>query len=142
MALSPTSSRASGTGTTVISYVTYAANVTISGTNSGTANTIVTAAAFTADGTTVYCVEFYAPTITPGDVVLLELFEGSTSLGVIGYYAASRDAACTRVYVTPASGSRTYSVRGWRSAVNGTVNASTGGGGVQLAGYIRVTSGA
>jgi uridine phosphorylase len=146
MALAPTSSRSSGSGVAVQTYVAYTGAVTISGANSAAANTIVTAAAFTADGTTLYAVEFYAPTISPFNTsaaVLLELWEASTSLGVIGYYGSmSKDAAYIRVYVTPAAGSRTYSVRGWQSGGNGSVTGGTGGGGLQVAGYIRVVSGA
>jgi hypothetical protein len=129
-------------------YVEFTAGVGCSATTEGTANTIVTAGAFTADGTSAYLIEFFCPSITTpaagGATVDLVLYEDGSSIGKIGRVlnaGASEifgPVSASRRRVS-ASGSRTYSIRGFVSSGTGTANAGAGGNGNVMPGYIRVT---
>lgn len=129
--------------TTVFSYVEFTSNVTISATSAATANTVVTAASVTLDGSTMICVEFYAPTLTTTSTLLLSLWQDSTDLGLVALISGTTEApALVRRFLTPSAGAYVYSIRGYRSSANGTVKGSTGGSDTFLAGYVRVTAGA
>jgi hypothetical protein len=124
-----------------LAYAEYTSNVTVSGASEGAATSVVAAGSFTADGSSAYIVEFYAPTISPGAStgVVVILLEGSTVLGNIAFTSSQGDCLVRRK-VTPASGSRTYSVKAWKAGSNdGTIEAGSGGTGAYLPGYIRVT---
>jgi hypothetical protein len=127
-----------------IAYGEQASNVVISATTEAGANTIVTASAFTFDGATPVKIEYYVPDVSMGAAAVLTvvLFEGSTAIGVLsacsisgstvpGWYGAKK--------LTPTSGSKTYSIRGFRATANCTINMGAGGAGNRMPGYIRIT---
>jgi hypothetical protein len=140
---------AGGGGVTVLDYTEFTAPVTINSTNPAVPVTVVTAGAVAGDGSTLTCVQFYAPAVASasGGQVILQLFDGSTDLGRLAQVGASigsgspRFEVLTRRYLTPSSGSHTYSVRGYETGGNGTVSAGAGGTDTFMPGYIRVTTG-
>jgi hypothetical protein len=131
-------------------YNEFTAAVTVSATTEGTANTVVTASAVTFDGSTIAKIEFFAPSVTlgttSGDQVIFLLYLDGASIGIIGQMnlnpagGAIFPAPLAR-RLTPASGSRTYSIRAYKVGTgNGTVTAGVGGTpAVYLPGYIRIT---
>jgi hypothetical protein len=138
-------------GVIELSYVEFTSPVTISATTEGAANTVVTAGAFTAAGSTKYCIECYSPGAYFGSnspaTVRHVLYEASTVIGQIGIQGGFSGTESvempfyTRTYLTPSAGSRTYSWRAFRLNVNGGVDVGAGGSGNYMPGYIRITSG-
>src|SRR5262245_3178839 len=143
-----------GGGVTVLSYVEITSPVSLRATNETAATTVVTAAAVTCDGSTVVCVEFHTSEIRvaaasnaearlllyqDGSLIgrLAEFYAGSTNGG--GFYSP----VFVRRFLTPAAGSRTFSIRGVNAAGAATVQAGSGGStaGSPMPAYIRVTSG-
>lgn len=138
-----------GSGYTEVTYNAITSGVNITATTEATANTIVTASSFTADGTSAYLIEFFAPAVRPdtgaiGRILDLYLYEGSGSVGQLAQFrtpAAQSDnkPAFVACRLVPASGSRTYSVRGDVSAGTGVISAGAGGSGNLMPAYIRIT---
>lgn len=118
-------------------------------TTQATADTVVTAGAFTADGTSAYLIEFYSYSVIPGATaagrnVSIQLFDGATAIGTLGIVQTPA-AAATVVPVraarrlVPANASKTYAVKAIVNAGTGTIDAGAGGSGVAMPGYIRIT---
>lgn len=133
---------AGGGGEVASTYTAFTADVSITATTEATANTVVTAGAFTADGSSAYVVEFFAPGVGTGtNVTKLWLYQDGASIGQLGVSLILSGSA-TPVMVgrrlVPASGSRTYSIRASVDAGTGTVYAGAGGNGNVCPGYIRV----
>lgn len=135
-------------GSRQLAYAEITANVTISATAEASATTIMTAPAVTLDGSTAIRVECFLPALTTAAaanaVVVLPLFDGGTSLGLIGQFRTpAAIGAQTPVLVsrqfTPSAASHTYSLRGFQSGGNGTLFAGAGGAGAFLPAYIRVS---
>lgn len=131
---------------TELNYTEFTAPVAISAVTEGTANTVVTAAAVTFDGVSSAMIEFFAPYIDNSAstrVITVALFEDGVSIGEIAvvYGSASQTIAPVRAARrrTPASGSRTYSVRAYMNASTGVVTAGVGGSAAYVPGYIRIT---
>jgi hypothetical protein len=144
---------ASGGGSSDLSgeeldYVEYTANVSPTATTEATANTVVTANAVSFDGSTTCLIEFYSPSaraaLSTNASMFIWLYEDGTSIGRIARrYQPTTTDADTALYaarrMTPASGSRTYSIRASVSTGTGSLGAGVGGAGVDLPGYIRIT---
>lgn len=128
-------------------YNEFTGNVSVTATTEGAANTIVTASAVTFDGSTTVMIEFFSPLADTGlstAAITLVLFEDGVAVGQIAVEYGSGGAelqAPIRVARrrTPASGSRTYSVRAFMNVGTGSVHAGAGGAGVAVPGYIRIT---
>jgi len=131
-----------------VAYQEWIAQVSITATSEATAQQVVAAPAFTADGSSTYLVEFYAPACGPpgtsGQSLNFILYLDGVSLGLLGvhqgnsanaFYAPSRQ---TR-RIVPAAGSRTFSVRAFVSTGTGLVFGGPGGVGQYVPGFIRVT---
>ena len=133
-----------------VAYAEFTSDVSITATTEGTANTIVTAPSFTADGVSAYLIEFYSVAVEPNSAVAgrsvgLWLYQDGASIGSIGT-ALSQVASITyyatmvaRRRIMPAAGTHTYSIRGSCSAVSATVHAGVGGIGANTPGYIRIS---
>lgn len=127
-------------------YVEKTSNSSITATSAATANTLVTGAAITYDGSTIIKVEFYANSMNnPANVVLrVILVDGSTVVGELAalFGAASIYVPCNgSVRFTPTNASHTYSVRAWVDA-SGTGNIIAGAGGTGTSPYpmyMRIT---
>jgi hypothetical protein len=125
-----------------LAYAEYTSSVTVSGANEGAATTVVTAGAVTGDGSTVMRIEFYcmAMQFTSTDLSIY-LFDGSTSLGLIGYVAPTIGIIPVMMSrrLTPSAASHTYSVRASRNGSNSVFIAGAGGASTNMPGYIRIT---
>lgn len=130
-------------GVTELSYVEFTSTVNITSTTAAAANTIVTSASVSVDGSTKICVEFYAPLVgvVSAATVIITLWQDSTDSGQIGYQSGVVQwPVMLRRFLTPSSGSHTYTIKGWRLTSNGTVEGNTGGS-TRMPGYVRVTKG-
>lgn len=131
----------------LISYTEVTADTAISATTDGTANAIVTAPAYTADGTTPIRLEFYAPKATlasTNTTVTFVLYQASTVVCNLGSYASGGFGAVNSppLYLvrrwTPSSGSKTFGVRAYVNANSATVNAGPGTPGNWIACFLRI----
>lgn len=111
---------------------------TTSGVAPGPANLFTTSISWTADGTSAYRCEFYAPSITTATnagafIVVTFTTDGGTELSRItqnGFGDGTR--ACIQpqyavFYYTPAAGTATLNVRAYHGTAAGTVDAGAGG---------------
>lgn len=131
---------------TQLAYTEFTAPVTITATTEAGANTVVTAPAITFDGATPVVIEFFAPIVdtgAAGQSIAAALFQDGSSIGrmgaIYGPAAAIQAALPLRRRMTPASGSRTYSIRVFINVGTGTVTGGAGGSGNNMPGYIRIT---
>jgi hypothetical protein len=131
------------------SYNEFTSSVNITATSGATANTVVTASAFTADGTSAYLVELFAGAQQASNVagrsLNHDLYLDGSAWDFIGQIVAvaagaSPNVPCyyARRFVF-ASGSHTLSWRAHVSAGTGVISAGAGGGGAFSPGFIRIT---
>src|SRR5688500_13091450 len=130
-----------------LAHAEITADVTISAATEATAQTVVSAGAVTFDGTSKVRLEFYTPSVSIPTVtaLFLILHDGTNSLGwlcgVSNAAGTNENVVCHAVRVfTPAAGTRTYSIRGYRTASNVSIKAGAGGVGVYLPGFLRLTT--
>lgn len=127
-------------------YVEVTSDVTVSATTAATANTVITANAFTPDGASVYRIEFgvVEATATAASTVVFHLYDGSTNLGRVAT-ATQGSAASFAVPIygsrefTPTNASHTYSIRAHRVTANWTLQAGVGGADVDFPIWMRIT---
>jgi len=134
---------------TELNYVEFTANVSVSATTEGTANTVVTGSSITLDGNTTVVVEFFSsqsrPTGTAAAQLIFVLFDGATVLGTFGVQNspaannAYEPVLLSRRIATPSAGAHQYIVKAYVTSGTGLVVGGAGGTGVNLPGYIRVT---
>lgn len=125
------------------------APLAITATVEASSNVIVTAPAFTADGSSAYVVDFQvsradSPGVSANNFIILCLFDGSTSLGWLGVifnpqaaYIGTPVRLSRRI--VPSAGVHTYSVRAFVSGGTGNLWIASGGAGQQMPATIRVT---
>lgn len=132
-----------------LSYVERTTSMSPTQTAEASAETVVTAAALSLDGSTRVRIEFYTPFArsanTTAATINFYLFDGSTSLGriaVIGTPANNTTYAPVHVdrFLTPSNASHTFSIRVTVSGGTGAVAGGAGGSGVDAPAYIRVTT--
>lgn len=124
-----------------LGYAQFTSNVSVTATTEASANTVVSASAISFDGSTIALVEFYAARIDPGSTFTsVFLFQDGASLGQIGQTLTAGPSIYVARRLTPASGSRTYSIRAAVNAGTGTIYAGAGGGsGTIMPGFILIT---
>lgn len=135
-------------GGVTVSYVQFTTGVGISATTEASANTVVTSAAVTADGTTEYWVEFFSPQWIAGSAgnnLTAVLYDGISSIGIMGVYGDTSTQAygpaVVKRKITPSAGSHTYSIRGFINAgAAAQFSGQAGGAGNHVPGYIKVSS--
>lgn len=138
-----------------VAFQDFQAPVTLTAVTEAGATVVVTAPAFTADGTAAVIIEFFAPRVdgftqqNPSPAFVL--YQDGASIGPLGWFApnVASGAEATNVLLpvylrrrlTPAAGSRTYSIRGYHSgASNPVVQAGAGASGQFAPGFIRITT--
>jgi hypothetical protein len=136
---------AAGGGVTLLNYTQFTVPVSITSA-ADPGNTIVTAGSVTVDGTTLICIEFFAPVVGPGgasDFIIVNLRQAGSDIGRMGSMGSTPGSGpmLLRRYLTPSAGSYVYSVGGWRNTSTGTITVGPGGAGQYMPGYIRITSG-
>jgi hypothetical protein len=124
------------TGARRLGYQTRSTDYAVNQTTIAAASNVFTNnITFTADGTSVYWVEFYAPRFLPAStstVVSINLVNSSgTGIANIGTYTGGNQVC---VYVKapyiPAAGSTTINLRGVYTAATATLSAGSGGTGI------------
>jgi hypothetical protein len=128
-----------------LAYAESTVAASIVATSEATANTVVTAPAFTADGATAVLVEFYAPAVSMaanGVSINVVLFQDGAAIGQIGHHYSPSATFVKETFgrrrLTPAAGSRTYSVRAWVNTGSGNIGGGAGGAGTDVPIFIRV----
>ncbi len=137
-----------GGGPTEISYTEFTADLNITATTEGTAQTVVAAPAQTFDGATKVQLQFFSPSVSidAGDNIFVEFFDGATPLGwsyVNGNAAgaASNFMIGATLELTPSAASHTYSVRAYtQSGGTQTIHGGTGGTLAYRPGFIRIVT--
>lgn len=141
---------AGGRGPRELDYVQITSNVSPTATTEGTANTVVTASAVSFDGATPVLIEFFSPRARPDDAangreLHFWLYQDGSSIGRIGQVVAGQGGGPATMPIklerrmTPASGSRTYSIRASVNAGTGVIVAGAGGSGADMPAFIRIS---
>jgi hypothetical protein len=130
-------------------YVEVTTDVSISATSAATATTVITAGAFTPDGSTKYKIEFGITELTlaanaSGNACIFHLYENSTNLGRMHTVSnTANTTTATGIYAsrefTPTNASKTYSIRAHRTNANCTAQAGSGGADVDFPIWMRIT---
>lgn len=137
-----------------LAYTQFTSVVSPTATSEATANTIVTAASVTLNGSETVLVEFYCPTYgisvttIEANISLFQSFNAgaAASIGKVwrgrtSTAAVAQDAIyIARRLATPAAGAYVWSFRGWLSSA-GTLDivGGAGGAGNDMPGFIRVS---
>jgi hypothetical protein len=134
-------------------YNEFTSAVSPTATAEASANTVVTADAFTFDGQSGWYIEFYCsnarPDVAAESTLRVWLFDdtggGAASIGRMAVLTSddagtvgANSSILVRRKLTPSAGSHTYSVRATVSAGTGSLNAGAGGSGNVMPGYIRI----
>jgi len=130
-----------------IGYDQITAGANVTGTTSGTANTIIAGSSYAFDGLPVICEVFIPEVVTPaaaGGFITFDLFEGAAfvaGLGTVLTPAAAnmRVSFIGKFKFTPSAGNHTYTLKSWVSGTTGTpqVVAGSGTGGADVPAYLR-----
>lgn len=132
-----------------VAYAEITTNVSITATTEATAIAIVTAPTFTPNGTDAFWIEFFTPDATlaanaGGNALTLCLYDNGVSIGFISVLSSGGTTVLDTQMrpvrkLTPTAVAHTYSVRGFRTNANCTINAGAGGIGVNHPAYINIT---
>lgn len=137
---------AAGGGITVVSYTEKTTDVSISGSSSGAATTVVTDSARTYSAVLTRF-DFFAPYVqgAAAYACIVELFDGSTSLfrwcAVAGSAAGDYGPISLTRFLTPSAGSHTYNVKAWNASGTATFSTGAGGSGQYVPIFLRITTG-
>lgn len=128
-----------------LDYVAITANVTVTGTTDATATTIISGNPVSYDGSTNIALEIslYAVDFSASGVVVVVLYDGATDIGrlaAVGSQGSSDFTVERTIFLTPTSGSHTYTIKAWKTGT-GTyqVFAGSGGAGSPLPSWYRIT---
>ena len=140
-------------GSQELSYVTGNATANITGTSSGTANTLLTSASIAFDGVSSYWIEFFAPGrqalhASTGQALTFGVWIDSTLLALNGQDLSQNGTAIpafgpfyAKHKVSPSAGTHTVSVKAWNSAAGtALVVAGLQTGGDNAFMWLRVTT--
>lgn len=120
--------------------VTSGGNITA--TVEASADTLITGASVTYDGSTVVIIEAYFLGLASpsGQTAYLLLFDGSTSLGYIAQGMVNLNPTVyVRRRLTPSAGAHTYSIRAITTGGTATFTAGAGGAGANMPAFMRIT---
>lgn len=127
-------------------YVEVSTSLTVTATSDATAQAFLTSGSVAYDGATRVLLEFWIPdaTITIGEQMLFNLYDGSTDLGRFaipnngGAQTATLPPLNFRRFLTPAAASHVYSLRAWKTGGTVVVNTISGGAG-HIPAFVRIT---
>lgn len=127
----------------IVDRGTLASTVTVSGTSASQTD-IVSGAGFVADGISSYWIEFYTPegVSAAADILAVVLWDNATQLDQLAQLqppAVIGEPIFCKLLVTPAAGTRTYKIKAFRVASNGSVAGGAGGSGAFTPCTITVT---
>lgn len=134
MLISPASG---GSGVDVgaeLDYATRTSDLTVTAGSEAAANTVITGASISFDGSTRVQIEFWCPFASSGSgVLVVVIVEDSTVIGTIVQLYGSGTVIYAPLYGsmlrTPLAGSHTYYVKAWRTGSDGTIAGGAGGSG-------------
>lgn len=128
-----------------LDYVQKTSNTSITATSDSTADTIVTGASMSFDGTAII-IEFFTPFMAnpTGNInIELELYEDGSRIGHLGQETGEsviqRVPVLVRRKHTPSAGTHQYSIRAFVDSGTGTINGGAGGAGAYMPCYMRIT---
>ena len=133
-----------------VDYVEATVGTSIVSTTAATANTIITANAFTPSGTDKYRIEcgiseLTVPFNAAGNLCVIHLYENATNLGRLAVVVCPSVTVGIDVPVTvsreftPTNASKTYSIRAHRTNATCTAVAGVGGADVNFPIWMRIT---
>lgn len=132
---------------TPVSHTTRTTNLVTASTTESAGTTVITAPAFTANGTDVYEIEFFCAgvAVPPSASVFVSVFEGATQIGRIAVIGNPDSVASLTIPVkgkyrlTPTAASHTYVVTAHHATSAATFNCGSGGTAAYLPAYFRIT---
>jgi hypothetical protein len=123
-----------------LDYVERSTTLTVSATTAAAADTFIDGNAVYYDGNLRIKVEFFCPYMEGNASVSVDLWDGSTDLGVIAQSNLSPgNASYGIMFLTPAVGSHTFHLKAWRGATSGSLFPGAGGAGTRIAAFLRIT---
>lgn len=131
-----------------LDYVQITSDVGITGTNEGTANTVITGTskAYSAIATLieVYTTRIDIPANASGNAIIILLYDGASLIGRIGAITLSSNASFGQPFygayrLTPTAATHQYIVKAYRTNTNSTWYANSGGSGNPLPSFLRIT---
>lgn len=127
------------TPTAMLDYVEETSSHVVSGTSEGGADSFLTGSSVSVDGSTEVRIEFFAPYgAASGGTGVAVLLEDSSVIGWVAEWTAVGPLYAA-VFRTPSAGSRTYSVKLWKTGGTVSVGAGSGGSGAEVPAYLRVS---
>lgn len=146
----PSSGSGAGTPGYEYDYVERTSNLTVTATSDAAAQDLIVGNAVTYDGSTRVKIEAFvvAASITPNQNVVLNLYDGSTDLGRLCNIGPPTGTGASgsmvmmmkgERFLTPSAGAHTYKVRAWKTGGTAVVAADTGGAGLYLPAWYRIT---
>lgn len=120
-------------------YQSFTADVSITHTTSGTADTVVSSGSVATDGTPLW-IEFFAPNVVRGtNQIAIGLWVDGAENSLFSLPKLSDGGTIfAKIKSTPSAGSHTYDVKAYVDAGTGTVHAGTGAPGNYPPGFIRI----
>lgn len=129
-------------------YAQITSSASITATSEATANTVITGAGVSYDGSTIVMLEFFTPylNITAQSLAIV-LYDdtggGAASIGLMGqYYDANAGQTVVPVHLmkrfTPSAATHTFSIRAYVNSGTGEVKADTGVNGHWLPAFMRI----
>jgi hypothetical protein len=122
-------------------YVERTTRLDISATTAAGANTVIDGNAVTYDGSTRIKVEFVASFASSSQFISVDLWDGSTDLGVIAQLNAGGNGAPIYgvLFLTPSAASHTFHIKAWRGTGSAAFETGAGGAGTRTPAILRIT---
>lgn len=128
-----------GGGITTYDYVTSSTVLNVSATSDATAETFINGNSVSYDGSTLIRVEFFCPVVASSQVIVSNLYDGSTDLGRVSQCNGITAYLYGSQFLTPSAGAHTFSWRVWRGTGTGSLNPGAGGAGTTMRAWMRIT---
>lgn len=129
-----------------LDYVERTSDLTVTATAAASAQAWIDGNAILLDGNLRIKIECWASlaSISTGQVIVFELYDGGTDLGVIGQIGDTSNAALQATvkgerFLTPSAASHTFHVKAWKTGGTAVISGGSGGGGLHLPAFYRVT---
>ncbi len=124
---------------TQLDYVQRTTRQDISNTSAAAADTVLDGTEIVVDGDTTIKIECSGPFATSSQFISMDIWDGSTDLGVFfqsngiggGFYFA--------VFLTPSAGRHTYHLKAWRGTTSAALETGAGGAGTRTATWMRIS---
>ena len=124
---------------TQLDYVESSSVLTVTATTAATAQAHITGSAINYDGNTRIKVEYFAPFAGNTQFISIDLWDGSTDLGVVSQSNGTNVFAYGAIFLTPSAGSHTFSFRAWRGTGSADIDPGVGGAATRIPAWYRIT---